>query len=89
MDKFEIIIPTIFGLEAFCAREVRALGYETTSVEAGRVTFSGDFEAVARANLWIRTGERVLIKIAEFTAVSFEELFEKTILAMRASENVD
>lgn len=78
MDKFEIIIPTIFGLEAFCAREVRALGYETTSVEDGRVTFSGDFEAVARANLWIRTGERVLIKIAEFTAVSFDELFEKT-----------
>ena len=78
MDKFEIIIPTIFGLEAFCAREVRALGYETTSVEDGRVTFFGDFEAVARANLWIRTGERVLIKIAEFTALTFDELFEKT-----------
>lgn len=78
MDKFEIIIPTIFGLEAFCAREVRALGYETTSVEDGRVTFLGDFDAVARANLWIRTGERVLIKAAEFTALTFDELFEKT-----------
>lgn len=78
MDKFEIIIPTIFGLEAFCSREVRSLGYETTSVEDGRVTFMGDWEAVCRANLWIRTGERVLIKIAEFNAVTFDELFEAT-----------
>lgn len=78
MDKFEIIIPTIFGLEAFVSREVRALGYETTSVEDGRVTFLGDWQAVARANLWIRCGERVLIKIAEFEAVTFDELFEKT-----------
>lgn len=78
MDKFEIIIPTIFGLEAFCSREVRSLGYETTSVEDGRVTFMGDWEAVCRANLWIRAGERVLIKIAEFNAVTFDELFEAT-----------
>ena len=78
MDKFEIIIPTIFGLEAFCSREVRSLGYETTSVEDGRVTFMGDWEAVCRANLWIRTGERVMIKIAEFNAVTFDELFEAT-----------
>lgn len=78
MDKFEIIIPTIFGLEAFVSREVRALGYETTSVEDGRVTFLGDWQAVARANLWIRCGERVLIKIAEFEAVTFDELFENT-----------
>lgn len=78
MDKFEIIIPTIFGLEAFCSREVRSLGYETTSVEDGRVTFMGDWEAVCRTNLWIRAGERVLIKIAEFNAVTFDELFEAT-----------
>lgn len=78
MDKFEIIIPTIFGLEAFCSREVRSLGYETTSVEDGRVTFLGDWEAVCRANLWIRTGERVMIKVCEFDAVTFDELFEKT-----------
>ncbi len=78
MDKFEIIIPCIFGLEALVARELKWLGYETSSVEDGRVTFIGDFEAVCRANLWIRCGERVLIKIGEFTALSFEELFEKT-----------
>ncbi len=78
MDKFEIIIPTIFGLEAFVSREVRALGYETTSVEDGRVTFLGDYKAVCRANLWIRTGERVLVKIAEFEARTFTELFDST-----------
>ncbi len=75
-NKFEIIVPTLFGTEAFVSREVRRLGYETTSVEDGRVTFLGDYEAICRANLWIRTGERVLIKLAEFKAESFEELFE-------------
>lgn len=78
MDKFEIIIPCIFGLEALVARELKWLGYETSSVEDGRVTFIGDLNAVIRANLWIRCGERVLIKIGEFTALSFEELFKKT-----------
>ena len=78
MEKFEIIIPTIFGLEAFVSREVRALGYETTSVEDGRVTFLGDYRAICRANLWVRTGERVLIKVAEFEARTFSELFDST-----------
>ena len=78
MEKFEIIITPLLGLESLVAREVRRLGYETTSVEDGRVTFMGDNEAVCRANMWIRTGERVLIKTAEFTAVTFDELFEKT-----------
>lgn len=78
MDKFEIIIPCIFGLEALVAKEVRWMGYETHCVEDGRVTFIGDFEAVCRANINIRCGERVLIKVGEFTATSFEELFEKT-----------
>lgn len=78
MDKFEIIITTLFGLEALAAKEVRRLGYETTAVEDGRVTLMGDWEAVCRVNMWIRTGERVLIKLAEFTAVTFDELFEQT-----------
>ncbi|MCH5210069.1 MAG: class I SAM-dependent RNA methyltransferase [Oscillospiraceae bacterium] len=78
MEKFEIIITTLFGLESLVKREVQRLGYETTSVEDGRVTFFGDWEAVCRANMWIRTGERVLIKIAEFNAVTFDELFEGT-----------
>jgi len=78
MDKFEIIIPCLFGMEAFVSREIKRLGYETTHVEDGKVFFSGDMEAVCRANLWLRCGERVLIKVGDFTAVSFEELFEKT-----------
>ena len=78
MDKFEIIIPVIFGLEAFVSKEVKMLGYEVVSVEDGRVTFLGDEKAVARANLWVRCGERVLIKAGEFSAVTFDELFEKT-----------
>ena len=68
MDNFEIIIPVLLGMEAFTAKEIRRLGYETTAVEDGRVTFKGNWEAVCRANLWLRTGERVLIKIGEFNA---------------------
>ena len=78
MDKFEIVIPCIFGHEAMITRELKWMGYETHKVEDGRVTFLGTFEDVARSNLCIRCGERVLIKIGEFTAVTFEELFEKT-----------
>lgn len=77
-EEFEIIVPTLFGLEAFVSREVRRLGLETTSVEDGRVTFKGGWLDVCRANINLRTGERVLIKAAEFTAASFDELFEKT-----------
>ncbi|MBQ7986585.1 MAG: class I SAM-dependent RNA methyltransferase [Clostridia bacterium] len=78
MDKFEIVIPCIFGLEALIAKELKWMGYDTHKVEDGRVTFLGTFEDVAKANLNLRCGERVLIKIGEFTATSFEELFEKT-----------
>jgi putative N6-adenine-specific DNA methylase len=78
MGKIEIIVPTLFGVEAVCAREIRNLGYETSSVTDGRITFFGDFEAVCRANMWIRTGERVLIKIGEFKAVNFDELYEQS-----------
>lgn len=76
MDEFEIVIPTLLGLESLTSREIKRLGYENVKVEDGRVTFTGDMEAVYRANTWIRTGERVLIKVGEFTAVTFEELFE-------------
>lgn len=78
MENFEIIVPVLFGLEAFAAKEIRRLGYETTSVEDGRITFKGDYNAVCRVNMHLRTGERVLIKIGEFEALSFEELFDKT-----------
>lgn len=78
MDTFEIVITTLFGLESIVARELKRLGYETSSVEDGRVTFVGGWDAVCRANMWIRCGERVLIKVAEFNAVTFEELFQGT-----------
>lgn len=64
------------GLEAVVAREVRDLGYEQVTVENGRVTFTGDLLAVCRANLWLRTADRVLIKMAQFEARTFDDLFE-------------
>jgi len=78
MNRFDIVVTTMFGLEALVAKEIKNLGYEVTEVIDGRVTFLGDFEAVARVNLWLRTGERVFIKVGEFEAFTFDELFEKT-----------
>ncbi len=76
MRKFELIVPCHFGMEAVLKREIDELGYDITEVVDGRVTFSGDEEALCRANIFLRTGERVLIKIGSFHAESFEELFE-------------
>lgn len=78
MKNFECIVPCHFGLEAVLKREIIDLGYEITSVEDGRVTFLGDAEAVCRANVFLRTAERVLIKIGSFHAETFDELFEGT-----------
>lgn len=78
MERFELIAPCHFGLEAVLKKEITDLGYEITLVEDGRVTFEGDAEAVARANVFLRTAERVLLKAGSFTAVTFDELFEKT-----------
>lgn len=78
MENIEIVVTTMFGIEALAAKEIRNLGYVTKSVEDGRITFYGDFLAVARANMWLRTAERVFIKICEFKAETFDELFEKT-----------
>lgn len=75
-DRFLITVPTFFGTEATLAHEIRSLGYETTEVTDGKVTFEGDSEAIALANVNLRCGERVLIKMAEFKATTFEELFE-------------
>lgn len=76
MKKIELIAPCHFGLEAVLKREIYDLGYEITSVEDGRVTFEGDAEAICRANIFLRTAERVLLKVGKFTAVTFDELFE-------------
>lgn len=78
MKTFELIAPCHFGLEAVLKREIYDLGYEISQVEDGRVTFIGDAEAICRANIFLRTAERILVKVASFRAVSFEELFNKT-----------
>ncbi len=78
MDKYELIAPCHFGMEAVLKREVQDLGYEISRVEDGKVTFLGDAEAIARSNVFLRTTERVMIKLASFNAVTFDELFEKT-----------
>lgn len=78
MRKFELIAPCHFGLEAVLKKEIIDLGYEIQKVEDGRVTFLGDEEAVCRGNVFLRTAERILIKIGSFHATTFEELFEKT-----------
>ena len=62
-NRLLLTIPTFFGTEATLAHEVRSLGYETTEVTDGRVTFEGDFEAIALANVNVRSGQRVLIKM--------------------------
>ena len=78
MKKAELIAPCHFGLEAVLKREIIDLGYEISSVEDGRVTFYGDADAVCRANIFLRTAERILWKVGSFTARSFEELFDRT-----------
>lgn len=78
MKKIELITPCHFGLESVLKREIQELGYDVSSVEDGRVTFVGDAEAICRANIFLRTAERVLLKVGQFRAVTFEELFEKT-----------
>lgn len=78
MEKFELIAPCHFGLEAVMKREILDLGYEITCVEDGKVTFEGDAEAIAYANVFLRTTERILLKVGQFRAETFDELFEKT-----------
>ncbi len=78
MKYIELIAPCHFGLESVLKREILDLGYEISKVEDGRVTFLGDAEAICRANIFLRTAERILLKVGEFRVVTFEELFEKT-----------
>lgn len=78
MRKYELIAPCHFGMEAVLKREITELGYDITEVADGRVTFFGDEEALARANIFLRTAERLLVKVGSFHAESFEELFQGT-----------
>lgn len=76
MNPYTLIATSAFGIESVTARELENLGYTDQVVENGRVTFRGDSLAVARANMFLRTAERVLIKMGEFKATTFEELFQ-------------
>ena len=75
---YELYAPCHFGMEAVLKREIIDIGYEISKVEDGRVYFFGDDEAIVRANLWLRTTERVLINVGSFKADTYDELFEKT-----------
>ena len=78
MQEYELIAPCHFGLEAVLKREINDLGYEIVEVSDGRVVFKGDGSAVAKANIFIRTAERIMVKVGSFKAESFDELFENT-----------
>ena len=77
-ERFELIAPCHFGLEAVLKREILDLGYEISKVEDGKVTFLADAQGIADANVFLRTTERILLKIAEVKAETFDELFEAT-----------
>lgn len=76
MAIYRVIATAAFGIEAVVADEVRALGFENVTVENGKVEFDADEEGICKANLWLRCADRVFIKISEFKATSFEELFQ-------------
>lgn len=76
--KLELIATATFGLEAVVKREIEALGYKITKSEDGKITYTGDERALVRSNLWLRSADRVLVKMAEFEAREFEELFQQT-----------
>ena len=73
---FQLVATAAFGLEAIVVRELQALGYEGRVVRPGRIEFGGDLVAVARANLWLRSADRVLLQMAKFSATDFDALFD-------------
>ena len=77
-STFELIAPCHFGMESVLKNEIYDIGYEITDVSDGRVTFAGDAEAVVRANICLRTAERILLKVGSFRAESFEDLYQGT-----------
>lgn len=78
MKEIELIATSTFGLESIVKKEILDLGYKDIMVENGKVTFKGDIASIPKSNLWLRCADRVLVKVGEFKALSFEELFEKT-----------
>lgn len=78
MMNYELIATTTFGVEAVCKRELIDLGFEIAKTENGKVTFRTDVYGIAKANLWLRSADRVLLKVGEFKATTFDELFDQT-----------
>mgnify|MGYP002083580104 CR=1 FL=1 len=78
LGQYDLIASATFGLESIAAREIKKLGYEDVTTENARVIFRGDEEAICRCNLWLRSADRVFIRMGEFPARSFDELFECT-----------
>lgn len=78
MEKLNLIATTTFGLEACVKREALTLGFENVNVSDGKVEFTGDLSSIPKANIWFRCAGRILLKIGEFKALTFDELFEKT-----------
>jgi len=78
MQNIELIATATFGLEAVVAQEIEDLGYENIKVENGRVVYAADMKAICRSNLWLRSADRVRLKVGEFKATTFDELFENT-----------
>lgn len=76
--RLELIATATFGLEAVVKREIQNLGYKILKSEDGKITYMGDERAIVRSNLWLRSADRVLLKMAEFKAMEFEELFQQT-----------
>ncbi len=76
MKTFTVMATCAFGIESIVAREIRNLGYPETIIENGRVLFEGDWEAIARCNLWLRCADRVYIRMALFDGMDFDELFD-------------
>jgi putative N6-adenine-specific DNA methylase len=76
-NDIDLIATSSFGLEAVVSRELKALGYEDQSVADGRVTFRAPPEAICRTNLWLRSADRVLVKMGEFEARDFGDLFDQ------------
>ena len=75
-NKLRMCVPCHFGLESVLAYEIKKIGGENLTTTDGKISFDGDFDVLAKANLWIATGERVLIELGSFRAESFEQLFD-------------
>lgn len=78
LQTFDLIVPCAFGLEAIVKRELKGIGIEASISDSGRVSFRGSQESICRANLWLRTADRILIRVAEFPAGDFDALFDTT-----------